>query len=52
MFHFGLNEGKWTFLKNVIDFSTNLFSFRILQHNKIKTITKKAFEGLEELDHL
>lgn len=25
---------------------------RILQQNKIKTITKKAFEGLEELEHL
>lgn len=32
----------------------NLFFlfFRILQRNKIKSITKKAFEGLEELEHL
>lgn len=29
-----------------------LFFSRILQRNKIKSITKKAFEGLEELEHL
>ena len=26
-------------------------STRILQRNKIKSITKKAFDGLEELEH-
>lgn len=25
---------------------------RILQQNKIKSITKKAFEGVDELEHL
>lgn len=29
-----------------------MFLSRILQQNKIKTITKKAFDGLEELEHL
>uniref|UniRef100_A0A665TCL7 Ig-like domain-containing protein n=1 Tax=Echeneis naucrates TaxID=173247 RepID=A0A665TCL7_ECHNA len=50
--HFG--EGVFSglaSLRTLASYKIFLFS-RILQRNKIKSITKKAFEGLEELEHL
>lgn len=41
-----------TFLIIYLINSLNILFFRIIQRNKIKSITKKAFEGLEELEHL
>uniref|UniRef100_A0A672G7F6 Ig-like domain-containing protein n=1 Tax=Salarias fasciatus TaxID=181472 RepID=A0A672G7F6_SALFA len=46
-----LGEGVFSGLASLPSFLMFLL-FRILQQNKIKSITKKAFDGLEELQHL